>query len=356
MSEAGQAESSARVLNATRTVSAQVEVLRMIYGAVTTRLLAVAAELGVADRLEGGPRPVEELAAATGTDPDVLRRALRTLAGIGVFTEPSPGVFGQTSLSAVLRAGSAGSIRDAVLELGSAETFGSLMNLEHSLRTGEPAFDRTYGEDWWSYLRARPERAEVFNNVQTITSRQVHSLVLEPYDLSGARRLVDVGGGHGTLVAAMLRRYPELTGVVFDQAGVVEGARRTLEAAEVSDRAQTVGGDFFAEVPAGGDVYLLSMILHDWDDRRALAILGNIRAAMSTSPAPGGRLLVIEPVLPEDDSPHIGKFTDIYMLMHFAGRERTEREFVTLFEMAGLRHIETRHSGAPSSLLVVEAS
>jgi predicted O-methyltransferase YrrM len=335
----------------TRTVSPQVEVLRMIYGAVTTRLIALAAELGIADRLEDGPKPVAELAAATGTAPDPLRRMLRTLAGVGVFTEPSPGVFAQTPLSAVLRTGSAGSIRDAVLELGSPETFGSLMNLEHSIRTGEPAFDRTYDEEWWAYLRARPERSEVFNNIQTITSRQVHSLVLEPYDLSGARRLVDVGGGHGTLVAAMLRRYPELRGVVFDQPAVVEGARRTLEAAEVADRAETVGGSFFESVPAGGDVYLLSMILHDWDDEPSLKILGNIRAAM----APGARLLVIDPVLPEDDTPHIGKFTDMYMLMHFAGRERTEAEFIRLFAAAGLRHLETRHSGAPSSLLVVEA-
>jgi SAM-dependent methyltransferase len=336
----------------TRTVSPQVEVLRMIYGAVTTRLIALAAELRVADRLEDGPQSAETLAAATGTDADALRRMLRTLAGVGVFTEVTPGVFGQTPLSAVLRDGSAGSIRDAVLELGSPETFGSLMNIEHSIRTGEPAFDRTYAEDWWSYLGARPERAEVFNNVQTITSRQVHSLVLEPYDLSGARRLVDVGGGHGTLVAAMLGRYPELTGVVFDQPAVVEGARRTLAAAGVADRAETVGGSFFDGVPAGGDVYLLSMILHDWDDERSLAILGNIRDAM----APGGRLLVIDPVLPEDDTPHIGKFTDMYMLMHFAGRERTEAEFARLFAAAGLRHVETRHSGAPSSLLVAEVA
>lgn len=329
-------------------VSPQVAVLRMIYGAVTTRLITVAAELGVADRVEDGPKPVAELAAATGADADALRRVLRTLAGVGVFTEVEPGVFGQTPLSAVLRTGSAGSVRDAVLELGSAETFGSLMELEHSVRTGEPAFNRAYGEGWWSYLAIRPGRAEVFNNIQTITSRQVHSLVLEPYDLSGARRLVDVGGGHGTLVAAMLRRYPELTAVVFDQPAVVAGARRTLEDAEVRDRAETVGGDFFDSVPAGGDVYLLSMILHDWDDERSLKILGNIRAAM----APGGRLLVIDPVIPEGDAPHIGKFTDIYMLMHFAGRERTEEEFRRLFAAAGLRHVETRHSGAPSSLLV----
>lgn len=336
----------------TDTVSPQVGVLRMIYGAVTTRLIALAAELAVADLVEDGPRPVDDLSRSTGTDADALYRVLRTLAGIGVFTEVEPRTFGQTPLSATLRTGSAGSVRDAVLELGSPETFGSLMQLGHSVRTGEPAFDRTYGEDWWSYLAARPERAEVFNNVQTITARQVHSLVLEPYDLTGTRRLVDVGGGHGTLVAAMLRRYPELTGVVFDQPPVVAGAREVLEAAEVTDRAETVGGDFFESVPADGDVYLLTMILHDWNDERSIRILTNIREVM----APGARILVIDPVIPEGDTPHLGKFVDIFMLMHFAGRERTEREFAALFEAAGLRHVETRHSGAPSSLLVAEAA
>lgn len=336
----------------TDTVSPQVGVLRMIYGAVTTRLIALAAELAVADLVEDCPRTVDDLARATGTDADALYRVLRTLAGIGVFTEVEPRTFGQTPLSATLRTGSAGSVRDAVLELGSPETFGSLMQLEHSVRTGEPAFDRTYGEDWWSYLAARPDRAEIFNNVQTITARQVHALVLEPYELTGVRRLVDVGGGHGTLVAAMLRRYPELTGVVFDQPSVVAGAREVLEAAEVADRAETVGGDFFESVPADGDVYLLTMILHDWNDERSIRILTNIREAM----APGARILVIDPVIPEGDNPHLGKFIDIFMLMHFAGRERTEREFAALFEAAGLRHVETRHSGAPSSLLVAEAA
>lgn len=336
---------------ATATVSPQVSVLRMIYGAVSTRLITLAAELRVADLIADGSGGVDELATATGTDADALYRVLRTLAGIGVFTEVSPRTFGQTPLSATLRTDSASSVRDAVLELGSPETFGSLMALEHSVRTGEPAFDRTYGEDWWSYLAARPERAEVFNNVQTITARQVHSLVLEPYDLGGPRRLVDVGGGHGTLVAAMLRRYPELTGVVFDQPAVVAGAQQVLDAAGVADRAETLGGDFFESVPEGGDVYLLTMILHDWNDERSIRILTNIRKAM----APGARILVIDPVIPEGDTPHLGKFIDIFMLMHFAGRERTEREFVALFEAAGLRHVETRHSGAPSSLLVAEA-
>lgn len=333
------------------TFSPQVSLLRMIYGAVTTRLITIAAELGIADKVDDGARPVSDLADETSTDPDALYRILRTLAGVGIFTEVSPKTFGQTAMSATLRTGTAGSIRDVVLELGSAETFGSLEQLMHSVRTGEPAFDRTYGTDWWTYLAERPARAEVFNNTQSITARQVHSLVLEPYDLSEARKLVDVGGGHGNLVAAMLHRYPHLTGVVFDQPAVVVGAAQVLESAEVADRAELVGGSFFESIPAGADVYLLSMILHDWNDERSLQILRNVRKAM----APGAKVLVIDPVLPEDDTPHIGKFVDIYMLMHFAGRERTEREFVELFDAAGLRHVETRHSGAPSSLLVATA-
>lgn len=328
--------------------SPQVTLLRLIYGAVTARLLAVAAELGIADLVGESPRPVTELAAATATEPDALQRILRTLASVGVFTETAPGTFGQTELSAPLRTGTVGSIRDAVLELGSAETFGALEHITHSVRTGEPAFDERYGTGWWSYLAERPERAEVFNNIQSITARQVHSLVLEPYDLTGARKLVDVGGGHGSLVARMLSRYPTLRGVVFDQPAVVEGAKPVLQAAGVADRAEVLGGNFFERVPAGGDVYLLSMILHDWSDDDSLAILTNIRKAM----APGARVLVIDSVIPEGDAMSIGKFTDMYMLMHFAGRERTEKEFVALFDAAGLTLLETRHSGAPTSLLV----
>lgn len=333
---------------ATAGVSAQVSVLRMVYGAVTTRLIGVVAELGIADAMDAGPRTVADLAVGTNTDPDALYRILRTLAATGVFFEVAPGTFGNTDLSETLRSGTATSVRDAVLELGSAETFGSLARIMHSVRTGEPAFDEAYGTDWWTYLSERPERREVFNNAQSITARRVHSLVLEPYDLSEAKLLVDVGGGHGELVAAMLRRYPNLRGVVFDQPAVVEGARAVLGAAEVADRAEALGGNFFEQVPAGGDVYLLSMILHDWNDEHCLAILSRIREAM----APGAKVLVVDPVLPEGNEPHIGKFVDIYMLMHFAGRERTEREFDALFDAAGLRRTETYHSGAPSSLLV----
>jgi len=330
-------------------VSPQISILRMVYGAVTTRLIAVVAELGIADALDDGPRAVADLAVDTGMNPDALRRILRTLAGIGIFSEVAPATFGNTDLSATLRAGAAGSVRDVVLELGAAETFGSLARIMHSVRTGEPAFDEAYGTDWWTYLSERAGRSEVFNNAQSITARQVHSLVLEPYDLSDARLLIDVGGGHGNLVASMLHRYPDLHGVVFDQPAVVEGARAVLDAAKVADRAEALGGSFFEQVPAGGDVYLLSMILHDWSDEQCLEILTRIRAAM----APGAKILVIDPVLPEDNTPHIGKFVDVYMLMYFGGRERTEREFDALFDAAGLRRIETRHSKAPSSLLVV---
>jgi predicted O-methyltransferase YrrM len=325
--------------------------LRMIYGAVTTRLIAVVAELGIADLVSQAPRPVSELAEATSTNPDALHRILRTLAGVGVFTEVSARRFGQTPLSATLRTGASGSIRDAVLELGSAQTFGSLEGLMHTVRTGQPAFEQAYGTDWWTYLGQRPRRAEVFNNAQNITARQVHALVLEPYDLRGARRLVDIGGGHGTLVAAMLGRYPDLCGVVFDRPAVVAGAQKVLDAANVAERAEVIGGDFFDKVPAGGDVYLLSMILHDWDDQRAVAILANVREAM----APGARVLVIDAVIPQGDTPSVGKFVDIYMLVHFAGRERTEEEFAALFDAAGLRLVETRHSRAPTSLIVATA-
>ena len=327
--------------------SGPVLALRAAYGVVTARLIAVAAELGIADLLNEGPRPVADLAARTGSDCDALYRVLRTLASVGVFTEPQAGVFALTPAACALRTGSADSVRNVVLELGSSETFRALAELGHSVATGEPAFDQAYQTDWWSYLAARPRRWQIFNNAQTVTARQVHAVALKSFDFSRARRLVDIGGGHGTLVADVLGRHPHLTGAVFDQPDVVAGAVSTFEKAGVTSRAAAIGGSFFESVPAG-DTYILSMILHDWSDADSRRILANIRAVIPAD----GTLLVIDPILPPGDTPHMGKFVDILMLTHFAGRERTEREFTDLLRSAGFRHVQTHCADRPTGLLV----
>jgi predicted O-methyltransferase YrrM len=333
-------------------LSPQIQILQTVYSAITARLLTVATELGIPDLLSAGPRAAPELAVATGVDADALYRVLRTLASVGIFTETERGIFALTELAEVLRADAPGSIRDVILELGSAETFATLARFDHSVRTGEPAFDQAYGTDWWRWLKDRPDRAEIFNRTQAITARQIHSRALDPYDMAGAKRIVDVGGGHGVLVARMLQRYPRLTGVVFDQPDVVTGAEATLAEAGVLDRAEVIGGDFFASVPAGGDLYLLSMILHDWDDGPAAAILTNVRKAM----APGARVLIIDAVIPEGNVRHTAKFIDIFMLMYYSGRERTAAQFAELLDVAGLRLAEKHNSSAPTSLIVAEST
>ncbi len=314
-------------------------------------MLAVAAEIGIPDLLGDGPQEVATLAALTGAEPDVLGRVLRTLASAGVFTETAPGMFGLTDLAEPLRRDAPRSIRDLVLELGSAETFATLGAFEHSLRTGEPSFDASFGTDHWSYLRTRPARAEVFNRTQALTAREVHSRALAGYDLSDAKLVVDVAGGYGDLIGHLLARYPSLQGVLFDQPEVVAAAQATFDRLDVRDRVRVVGGDFFESVPAGGDVYLLTMILHDWPDADAVRILRSVRAAMS----PGARVLVVDAIIPPGDAPHPGKYVDILMLMLYGGRERTEAEFAALFAAADLRLVEVISRHTPSSLLVLEA-
>lgn len=323
-------------------------ILQLCFGSLLTQLLGAAAELGVADLVADGPRPVDELARATGTQPDALYRVLRALAAQGVFSEVAPRTFGLTPTASVLRDGVPGSMRELARYFGMRSRNHAFVELLHTVRTGEPAFDHVHGTDWWTHLAEHPDDAAIFDNAMGNLARQVHAMALETCDLSDARLLVDVGGGHGHLAAALLNRSPDLRAIVFDLPHVVAGADKVLADAGVADRAETAPGNFFASVPEGGDAYVLSMILHDWDDARAIAILTNVRRAMQ----PGGKVIVVDAVIPEGDHPHTGKLIDIVMLALLPGRERTEAEFAALFREAGLRHVETRAPASPTSLLV----
>jgi predicted O-methyltransferase YrrM len=273
---------------------------------------------------------------------------MRALAGMNVFTELAPDTFGLTPLAATLRSGAPGSLRQLARFEGMPVRMRAFDELIYSVRSGRPAFPRVHGTDWWSYLAAVPEHAALFNDAMGDLSRQVHAAAVEACDLSGVRRLVDIGGGHGHLVATILGRYPEMSAVVFDRPEVVAGAANVLAEAEVGDRATVVGGNFFAAVPAGADAYLMSMILHDWDDQDAVRILRNVRTAMP----PDGRVIVVDAVLPESGAAHPGRLGDIIMLALHPGRERSEAEFAALLEAAGLRHVETKVASAMTGLLV----
>lgn len=324
------------------------EIMRMLHAPLLTQALAVVAELGIADLVASGPQPVEDLAEKTGADPDALYRVLRALAGSGVFSEVSPRVFGSTPLAETMQEGTEGTLRNWARLWGISERQAAIGALLHSVRTGEPAFARLHGTSWWSHLAARPDQAAVFDAAMGDLSRELHAATVDAYDLSAARRLVDVGGGRGHLVAALLGKYRGMRAVVLDQPGVARHAAKVLADAGVADRAHVVAGDFFTAVPADGDTYLLSMILHDWDDEKAVRILGNVRRAMG----PGSELLVVDAIVPEGNSHHDGKVRDLIMLALHPGRERTEAEFATLFEQAGLRLRETREVAASTGLLV----
>lgn len=322
--------------------------MKMLQASLVTQLLAVVAELGIPDLVRGEPRTVAELAETTKTDRGALYRVLRALASSGVFREMDSGRFAATALSDTLCAEEPESMRDWARLWGVPERSQAINNVMYTLRTGRPAFDQVHGMNWWSHLAANPEQAAVFNNAMGDLARQIHAAAVSTYDLSGVRRLIDVGGGHGHLVATILRRYPRMAAVVYDQPSVVRDAAPVLAEAGVADRVELVAGDFFESVPPAGDAYLLSMILHDWDDTQSSRILANIRDAMD----PAGRVLVIDAVVPEDNSEHDGKLRDIIMLALHPGRERTIPEFAALFEAAALRHSDTAALSGSTSLLV----
>lgn len=314
------------------------QMMEMLYGSLATQMISVAAEFGVADLLADGPRPVEELAAQTGTDTTALLRLLRGLTGLGVFSETSPRVFGLTPLAATLRSDVPDSMRDLARDVGGQTRHRAYTELAHSVRTGKPGFDKALGVGMWEYMKAHPDEAALFGSAMGNLARQAHATAFSDYDLSGVRRLVDMGGGEGYLIATILPRYPQMRAAVFDEPYVVQGAARVFEQAGVADRAEALAGDVFKSAPPGADAYVLSSILFSYEDVEARTILSNIRQVMD----PAGKILVLEPIRPEGDDPHPGKLLDVVQLALHKGGVRSEAEFAALFESAGLRIDETR--------------
>ena len=306
--------------------------LQMMTGYWVSQALYVAAKLGIADLLADGPVDCEDLAAATNTHAPSLQRVLRALASVGVFTEVSPGSFALTPLAELLRTETPGSM-SALAIMYAEEQYRAWGELLHSVRTGEMAFDHQFGMGYFEYLAQHPEADRVFNEAMTGWTQQLVGAVVDTYDFSPFHTVVDVGGGYGALLATILRNNPGTRGILFEQPHVIASAEEELVAAGVADRCTFVGGDFFVEVPAGGDAYVLSQILHDWDDERCVAILGQCRRAMPDH----GKLLVVELVLPAGDEPSLGKWLDLHMLVLLGGRERTAAEYDTLFRAAGFK-------------------
>lgn len=322
--------------------------LEMITGYWITQALYVAAKLGVADLLVDGPRPVEELAAATHTKAPLLRRVLRALASVGVFTEARPGTYALTPMATLLQTGTPDSMRPQAIMHGE-EQYRAWADVLNNVRTGETAFEKQFGTTYFGYLSQHPEADRMFNEAQAGYTKQAVGSVVDAYDFSPFKTIVDVGAGYGPMLAAILRRHPNTRGILFDQPHVADAARAQLAAAAVADRCTTVGGDFFVEVPAGADAYVLSLLLHDWDDERSLAILRQCRRAIPAH----GKLLVVELVLPPGEEPFFGKWLDLHMLVLLGASERTASEFDALFGACGFAR--TRIIPTASGLSVVEA-
>ena len=308
------------------------KLFQLMSGYRVSQALYVVATLGIADHLKDGPRESDELAQATGTHPGALYRLLRFLAGAGLFQEVDPGRFALTPLGAGLRADVPGSLRPTTLMLLDEVHWPAWGQLLHSVRSGETAFALVHGTGFFDYLAQHPVPAATFQRAMTSNTAWSGTAITEAYDFSGIRRLVDVGGGHGLLLATILQAYPAMQGVLFDRPEVAAAAQATLEAAGVADRSEIVVGDFFRAVPPGGDAYILRQIIHDWDDAQAATILENCRRAMLRS----GRLLVVERAIVPDHRQALPVLhLDMEMLVNLGGLQRTDAEYGTLFATAG---------------------
>jgi len=282
----------------------QTAMLRMIQGFWLARALSVAVKLGIADLLKEGPKSSEELAKATKSHPPSLYRVLRALAAEGVFSEDDKGRFSATPLGSALQTGMPGSMLPFVLEQLDDEHYGAWGDLLHSVMTSETAFDHHFSMDLWQYRALHPEDAKTFDEAMANITEVAVGPILGAYDFSPFDTMIDIGGGDGSLLAAILGKHPGLKGVLFDMPRVTPKAERRIEAAGLAKRCEIVSGDFFKSVPAGGDAHILKAIIHDWDDEQATMILRNCLRAM----APNGRLLLIEAVIPPGNSPFFHKF------------------------------------------------
>ena len=297
-----------------------------------------AAKWRVADFLEDGPKTAAELARLTDTQEDPLRRLLRSLSSLGVFSELEDGRYAQTPLSQTLRSDVQGSVRDFVLMVCSDWYWRAWGQLPHTVKTAQPGFEQVFGQPVFEYLSKNPEAATVFNRAMTgFAAMSGAEVAPERYDFSQAKTVVDVAGGHGSFLARVLKTHPHLRGVLFDQPAVIEEARTLLAQSGVTDRCTLLGGDFFDSVPEGQDLYMMKMIIHDWPDAPALRILRNCHRAMRKD----SRLLLIEELMPARAVPGPQHFIDLAMLTMLGSKTRTEKEFQHLLAQAGFELTRT---------------
>jgi hypothetical protein len=320
--------------------------LQLLNGAHVAGAVACLAQLGIPDLVESGPKSAAELASQVGAQPQALYRLMRATASVGVLLEGPDGRFSETPMSAVLRRNANPSLRGLAI-MGGREWHGrGWSHLEHCVRTGKQAIDRIYGMPIFEFFKQHPEEAQIFHDTMTGLSNIDGPAVADAYTFDGIRSIVDVGGGHGFLLAVILARNPQMRGTLYDAPHVVEGARNG-PLKPLTERCAFASGDMFSSVPTGADAYIMKHIIHDWPDDLCVKILKACRQNVNQ----GGKLLVVDSViLPGNDfSP--SKFLDLQMLIFPGGRERTEEEFRELFAAAGWRLNRILSTAAPDSIV-----
>jgi O-methyltransferase/methyltransferase family protein len=331
----------------TQTLPPHAQLVQMAMAHWGSHILYVAAKLGLADHLANGPLNAEQLAERTSTHAPSLYRLMRTLAGYGILTEDNSRRFSLTSLGEAMKTGAPGAARATILTIASPWWTAGFAELMHSVQTGKPGFEKMAGMAIFDWLAENPEQASLFNETMVGIHGAEPPAIAAAYDFSGVKKIVDVGGGSGNLLTTIVAKFPESRGILFDMPHVIRDGAATIKARGLTDRITIEQGSFFETVPAGGDVYILSHIIHDWSEDLCLKIFGNCTRVMN----PDTRLLIIEMVLPSDNTPHPGKILDMMMLVGPGGQERTVEEYDELLSKAGLRITQVVPTVTPVSVI-----
>jgi hypothetical protein len=330
---------------------AAAHLLELIQMRLISEAIHVAAELGIADLLADGPKSAEELGRAAGADADSLRRVIRALTYFGVFAHDSGDRFALGPLGEILKRDATGSLHGAALFFGGETGMSTLRLFLDCVKTGETAMQKMAGgKRIFEYLASDPQRVHLFNGVMT-SFAVLHMIgLLEAYDFSYAKKIVDVGGGHGKNLLEILKHNPRAHGVLFDLPHAFEGGKNAIAEARLADRCEIVSGDFFVSVPAGGDAYLLSRVIHDWNDEKTVAILKVVRKSI----APHGKLVLLETMLRPDSTTVYPALSDLNMFLLTGGCERTEDEYRSLYRSAGFELTRTVATKSPTGTTVIE--
>jgi len=323
---------------------------KLLYGYKATQCLYVAAKLNIADHLLSGKKNIHDLARTTNTNCDALYRVMRCLAALGVFNEESEKIFSLNSAADDLLSDSENTMKDFIILCGE-ELYRSAGDLLYSVKTDLPAFDHIYGMNHWDYLEKHPDKAKTFHDAMEKGSLPMIKDILKHYDFSTYKSIVDVGGGKGQLICEILSQYPHTNGIVFDLPNAEKFAENYIISKNLSDRCKFISGSFFEATPKDSDLYLLKVVLHDWDDKKALQILQKCRESISKT----GKILIIEKIIENNNFKDLACLGDINMLVTLKGRERSLDEFKHLLDIGGFKLLQKIGTNTVFSIIEAES-